>query len=112
MWAMEKVFDIGGASHDEVEGIRNLLEENQIRYYETPDSNYGRSTAAIWVYNKKDLARARQVINAIQSNIKIMNKMQPTNSNSELRKKKLFLPFMVMVIVILMYMLIFGLTRP
>lgn len=111
---MEKIFDIGGASHDEVEGIRNLLEENQIEYYETPHSNYGRTTAAIWVYNKKDLERARQVINAVQSNLKTMNKMQPTDSQSESvkRKKKMFLPFMVMVIVILMYMLIFGLTRP
>lgn len=109
---MKKVFDIGGASHDEVEGIRNLLEENQIRYYETPDSNYGRSTAAIWVYNEKDFYRARQIIDAVQTNLKIMNKMQPSDSESAKRKKKMFLPFVAMVIVILMYMLISGLTRP
>lgn len=111
---MEKVLDIGGASHDEVEDIRNLLEENQIKYYETPDSNYGRSTAAIWVYNKKDFYRARQIINAVQTNLKIMNKMQPADSHHESakRKKKMFLPFVAMVIVILMYMLISGLTRP
>lgn len=111
---MIKVFDIGGASRDEVEGIRNLLEESGIEYYETPHSNYGATTAAIWVYNKKDYKRARKIVDAIQVNLKVMNKFQQTDKSQELETKRKIrlLPFVIFVCIILLYMMMFGLTRP
>ena len=108
---MIKVFEIGGASREEVEGIRSLLKENKITYYETPHSNYGSTTAAIWVHNEPDYKKAREIVDEIQSSLKDMNKIQNTENIENNRKKRL-VPFIIFICIILFYMMVFGLLRP
>lgn len=111
---MIKVFDIGGASGEEVETIRDLLEENGIEYYETAHSSYGPTAAAIWVHSERDHKRAREIIDAMQADLRVKNKSQQADKRHELerRQKMRFLPFAIFVLIILLYMLLFGVTRP
>jgi len=43
---------------EEADSLRIVLETNNIEYYETPESRWGFSLAAIWLANDEDLNRA------------------------------------------------------
>ena len=56
------LFRLNGVSFDEAEDIRELLETNNIDYYETSSGRWGISVAAIWLKNDSQLETAKGLI--------------------------------------------------
>lgn len=61
-----KLFNLRDVPECEADGIRNLLEEHHIEYYETPGSGWGISAPCIWLQEEADLARAKVLLEAYQ----------------------------------------------
>jgi len=51
---------------DEAQEVRDLLEENDIEYFETHAGNWGISVPAIWVKRNDQFAEARELIDEYQ----------------------------------------------
>jgi len=51
---------------DEAKEIRDLLDNNQIRYYETPPGNWVFGMAAIWLEDDSQLEKANNLIREYQ----------------------------------------------
>ncbi|WP_096526115.1 DUF6164 family protein [Candidatus Nitrosoglobus terrae] len=62
-----KLFSLRDVSEDEAEEIRELLNKNEINYYETPSSIWGISTAAIYLKNEHLLEKANLLITRYQT---------------------------------------------
>ena len=62
-----KLFSFKNVPDDEAEEIRELLAGNEIDYYETPNSKWGVSTAALWLKNEKQLKKANFLIEKYQT---------------------------------------------
>ena len=60
------LFKLRHVPEDEADEIRELLESNNIDFYETSAGNWGISTAAIWLKNKDDLEKAKSLIDIYQ----------------------------------------------
>jgi hypothetical protein len=60
------LFSLRNVPDEEANGIRQLLDDNQIPYYETNAGNWGISTAGIWLNDGDDLPRARQLVDDFQ----------------------------------------------
>jgi len=55
-----------GVHEDEALELRELLEANNIDYYETPAGNWGVSMPAIWLRDENELPRARSLLKNYQ----------------------------------------------
>lgn len=51
---------------DEAEEIRQLFEQHEVRYYETPPSRWGISMGGFWVHDDDEAERARVLLNEYQ----------------------------------------------
>jgi len=60
LFKLKNVFD------DEADDIRQLLDENQIDYYESPAGNWGISMHALWLNNESQFETARELIDEYQ----------------------------------------------
>ena len=60
------LFKLRFVPEDEAQDIRNLLNENEIDYYETSAGVMGISLPAIWLKNDAQLESARQLIDDYQ----------------------------------------------
>lgn len=60
------LFKLRNVPDDEVEEVRQLLDENGIAYFETFAGNWGISMPAIWVHNDEEFERARSLLNEYQ----------------------------------------------
>lgn len=56
------LFSLRHVPDDEAADIREVLEENQIDFYETNAGNWGISMPAIWLRDKQQLEQARLLI--------------------------------------------------
>ncbi len=61
------LYRLNDASFDETEEIRELLENNNIDFYETSSGRWGFSVAAIWLVDKTQLTQAEQLVQQYQS---------------------------------------------
>ena len=61
------VFKLNNVELDEADEVRDLLEENEVDFYETSSGRWGISVAGIWVKDKVQFARARELIDVYQS---------------------------------------------
>ena len=61
------LFRLGDVPEDEASDIRNLLDENNIDYFETAPRMFGLSPPAIWLRNRGQLESARALIEAYQT---------------------------------------------
>ena len=61
------IFRLRGAPEDEVSGIRELLDENGIEYFETKAGNWGIAMPGLWVRDDSQAGRARQLIERYQA---------------------------------------------
>lgn len=62
-----QLFSLRGVPEDEVDEIRQLLEENSIEFYETSAGNWGVSLPAIWLRDGSDqLDTAQRLIETYQ----------------------------------------------
>ena len=120
-----KVFDLDGAQPDEIAAIHNLLRRNRISYYETPDSNFGRSTAALWVKRDRDFGRACEIIaryekerldrrrkNAEKKSSSIFDTDSLLKEPEPLRRRVLRYSAVALIFIVVIWMLIFGFQRP
>ena len=62
------LFRLNGVSFEEAEDIRELLETNNIDYYETSSGRWGFSVAAIWLKDNSHLETAKRLVAEYQSN--------------------------------------------
>ncbi len=62
----KRVFDTRGAPEEEIAGVREVLQEHGIKYYETSSGNWGLGSAALWVREETDYDRARELIDGFQ----------------------------------------------
>jgi hypothetical protein len=61
------LFRLRNVSEGEAEDIRELLNENELAFYETSAGNWGISTAAIWLKNNDQLEGAKILIEKYQT---------------------------------------------
>ena len=66
------LFSLRQVPDDEAADIRELLEENQIDFYETNAGNWGISMPAIWLRDEQQHQQARQLIDAYQEERRIV----------------------------------------
>ncbi|MDP7537498.1 MAG: DUF6164 family protein [Methylococcales bacterium] len=60
------LFKLNNVTLDEAEDIRELLNDQQLDYYETSAGRWGIGVAAIWLVNNHDINAARALIHAYQ----------------------------------------------
>jgi hypothetical protein len=60
------LFRLRGVPDDEAEDIREILQAENIDFYETPPSRWGVSMEAIWLQDEAELARAKALIDVYQ----------------------------------------------
>jgi len=67
-----------GVHEDEARELRELLEANNIDFYETPAGNWGVSMPAIWLRDEDELARAKSLLNDYQQQraVRVRNEYQ------------------------------------
>ena len=62
-----QLFNLRGVPEDEAEDIRQLLDENQIEFYETSAGNWGVSLPAFWLSDESSqFDEAKALIDAYQ----------------------------------------------
>jgi hypothetical protein len=62
------LFSLRGVPEDEAEDVRELLDENNIDYYETNAGNWGISMPGLWINNEDDWLEARKMLSIYQEN--------------------------------------------
>jgi len=60
------VFKLNSVPDDEAEEVRELLENNNIHFYETDSGRWGLGYAAIWMKDKEQLEEAKSLIKNYQ----------------------------------------------
>lgn len=60
------LFKMRYVPEDEAQEVRELLEENDIEYFETSAGNWGISVPAIWASRDEQFAKARELIDDYQ----------------------------------------------
>ena len=61
------LFRLRNVPEDEAEDVRELLNSNNFKFYETSAGNWGISTAAIWLKNNDQLDKAKALIENYQT---------------------------------------------
>lgn len=60
------LFKLRNVPEDEADDIRQLMDDNNIEYYETTAGNWGISMPAIWVQHDADLTKAKSLVSDYQ----------------------------------------------
>ena len=60
------LFKLRNVPEDEADDIRQLLDDNNIAFYETTAGNWGISMPAIWVQHDTELAKAKSLVSDYQ----------------------------------------------
>ena len=60
------LFRMRDVPEDEAQDVRELLEENNIEFFETHAGNWGISLPAIWVKHKEQFEFARELLDSYQ----------------------------------------------
>lgn len=60
------LFSLRNVPDDEADEVRAMLQENSIAFYETSGGRWGTAVPALWLEDKAELARARQLIDEYQ----------------------------------------------
>ncbi len=60
------LFSLRQVPDDEAADVREVLEENQVDFYETHAGNWGISMPAIWLHDEQQYEHACQLINEYQ----------------------------------------------
>ena len=71
-----RIFNLRNVPDDEAEDVRELLQEDNIDFYETPPGNWGISVPAFWVRDDSQAPRAKSLIAAYQKERQIKAKAE------------------------------------
>ncbi len=63
----KRVFDARSAPEEEIQGVKETLDEAGIQYYETKTGSWGFGSAGLWLYDEADHEQARELINEFQT---------------------------------------------
>ncbi|HAY45544.1 MAG TPA: hypothetical protein DCY55_04595 [Gammaproteobacteria bacterium] len=63
-----RVFNTFGASEEELDGLRQVLNDQNIEFYETFAGFWGVGTPAIWIHDSEQFEYARKVIHDFEEN--------------------------------------------
>lgn len=79
LFKLKNVFD------DEADDIRQLLDENQIDYYESPAGNWGISMHALWLKDESQFETARELIDEYQQqrSQRVQNEIEQQKASGE-----------------------------
>ncbi|MCK5889780.1 MAG: hypothetical protein KAG19_07540 [Methylococcales bacterium] len=105
------LFSLRGVPADEATEIMDLLDENNINFYETSSGNWGVSMPALWLVNNDDFEVAENLLNQyhydraisqreIYTQLKKEGK-QETTLSAFLKKPMLFIIYMVAIVFML-----------
>lgn len=61
-----RLINLRNVPDDEIEELLALLTANEINHYVTPAGNWGISAPAIWLQDKQELGRAKQLLDGYQ----------------------------------------------
>ena len=56
------LFKLAGVHQDEIDAVHDCLDEASVDYYETTAGTFGLGVAAIWVRDKDEFTRAKEVM--------------------------------------------------
>tara|TARA_B110000858_G_scaffold157616_1_gene180458 strand:+ start:42695 stop:43054 length:360 start_codon:yes stop_codon:yes gene_type:complete len=112
------VFKLRNVPLDEAQDIRELLEDNDIDYFETSAGNWGISLPAIWIHESERFKFARELIDSyqVERSVQLRKEYQLRKINGEAKtlwqsfkeNPLRFIAFSTLVVVILtIYMQIF-----
>ncbi len=98
------VFRLRNVPEDEAEDIRELLEDHNIDYYETPPGNWGISMPAIWLRDDEQLEQAKNLIDEYQHARQLRVKEAFQESKRDGKKKSIFSDWLVNPIQLVVYL--------
>ncbi|MDT8385447.1 MAG: DUF6164 family protein [Gammaproteobacteria bacterium] len=117
---MIRLFSLDGVSSDEENEIRELLEENNIEFYETPHGDWGFSQAAIWLRDDSKLREAKELIATYQREREKKERAKYINRSKnrpegrlldKIKSEPALYAFLLLVFATLFWMLVFGVKR-
>ena len=62
----KRLFSFPMDAQEEANGIKIILDEHHIEFYESPGSRWGFSNAAVWIKNSQDFPKAQQLFQQYQ----------------------------------------------
>lgn len=99
------LFRLNGVEEDEAEDVRQVLEEAEVPFYETNAGRWRISLAGIWLVDKNDYPRAREILDEYQAkrqaHMQELAKDLPSLGQSILQRPFHFLLTMIAVAFIL-----------
>lgn len=84
------LFALRGVPDDEAEDVRELLDENQIDFYETTAGNWGISMPGLWINNDEDWLEAKRILDIYQKNRTITQQALYQQLKEQGRHKRMF----------------------
>ena len=117
---MNRLFSLDGVPTDEANEIRELLEENNIEFYETPHGDWGFSQAAIWLHDDSKLGEAKELIAIYQLEREKKERERYIERNKnrlestlldKIKSEPALYAFFLLVLATIFWMLVFGLNR-
>ncbi len=85
-----RIFNLRGVPDDEAEDIRELLQQDNIDFYETPAGNWGVSVPALWLRDEAQEPRAKVLIVAYQKERQIRAKAEYARQQATGEQRTLF----------------------
>lgn len=111
------LFKLRNVPEDEADDIRDLLESNNIEFYETSAGNWGISTPAIWLKNTDDLEKAKSLIDIYQQERGISQReayaqLKKSGEHKTLLDAFLENPFRFIAFVLFILVILYFSTKP
>ncbi|NKB61882.1 MAG: hypothetical protein GKR95_07005 [Gammaproteobacteria bacterium] len=95
-----RVFDTYHASDAEINGVKSVLDNANIHFYETYKGKWGIGSAAIWIKNEDEYQAARAEIEAFELDWK-----QEVRAQTPARKINWrLIPFAIFIITVVLYL--------
>ena len=93
----KRIFDARSAPEEEVDGVRQALDEAGIDYYETSAGKWMIGNAAFWVRDDSDYEQGRQVVKDFQARWLEQARANPVPNQVDWAK----VPLLILVVVLL-----------
>ncbi len=85
-----RIFNLRNVPDDEAEDIRELLQQDNIDFYETPAGNWGVSVPSLWVRDEIQEPRAKSLIAAYQKERQIKAKAEYARQQAAGEQRTIF----------------------
>jgi len=103
-----RIFNLRGVPDDEAEDIRELLQQDNIDFYETPAGSWGMSVPSLWLRDEELEPRARALITAYQKERQIKAKAEYARQQAAGENRTIFDSIKENPLRFIIYMVIIG----